>query len=342
MSEHNDKFSSVPLAACRLAGGEIALGANGETAKTAPIRLKARSGQPIEHWYWGRVVHDLAGMRLAKKRLPVDYAHNESEVLGYVNHFDSESGDLWAGGALTPWRDDDRASEVMFKMREGVQYEASIFFGGDGIKYEEVPEGAVAPVNGYQFAGPGVIIREWPLRGIAICPYGADQNTEASTFKNGETVAATKIEKRKDEAAMSEQAVEVEAGKEGEQKPVEVPAVETEAKVEAPTVEAQLSALKAQQDADKAEIALLTADASANAAKVTELTAANAGLVAERDGLKADYDGAQQRLAKAEADLEEVGKKLAAMMSGAPPVSAMAAEKSENSGTLMERARKSK
>ena len=211
-AQHERDFAAIPSAACQFAGGEVAIGDNGEKAKTAPVKIKARSGQPLEHWFWGRVVHDLAGMRLNKSRLPIDYAHNDSEVLGYLNHFDSESGDLLASGALIPFSENDRASEVLFKMREGVPYEASIFFGGDGIKVQEIAEGEVSPVNGYDFAGPGVIIREWPLRGVAICPYGADANTESAAMSKGPSFAATRwTAANEGEAEMNQEAETVEA-----------------------------------------------------------------------------------------------------------------------------------
>lgn len=224
------KFGSIPESACMFAGGEVELKENKPGSKSAKLRIKARGGQPIEHWYWGRVVHDLAGMR-HKSRIAVDYAHNDDEVLGYVNHFDSETGDLWLSGALTPWREDDRASEVMYKMGEGVPYEASIFFGGDGIKIQEVAEGEVAPVNGFDFEGPGIIVRAWPLRGVAVCPYGADENTESKMqFGSGKTFAAEVVKtNQQEEVKMSEkpEAVEVEAAAEAQA--VEAVAVEAEA-----------------------------------------------------------------------------------------------------------------
>jgi hypothetical protein len=85
-------------------------------------------------------------------------------------------------GALVPYKENDRASEIIFKMGQGVPYESSINFGGDGIKVEEVPDGESVEVNGAQFSGPGIVIREWPLRGVAVCPYGADMNTNSNTF----------------------------------------------------------------------------------------------------------------------------------------------------------------
>ena len=195
------QLENIPANACAMAGGRIELGDNGEKAKTAPIRLVARSGQPIEHWFWGRVVHDLSGMRTHKNRLPIDYAHNESEVLGYLSHFETESGDLVTSGALTPFTETDKASEVLFKLRAGVPYEASIYFGGDGIKLQDVAEGEQTPVNGYMFDGPGVVIREWPLRGVAICPYGADQNTSSAEFSNSKKFTAS-VWTEKKEASM--------------------------------------------------------------------------------------------------------------------------------------------
>lgn len=214
MNDNNKRdFGSIPAAACCMVVGEPEFGDNGEGAKSAPVRLTARSGKPIEHWFWGRVVHDLAGMRVHKSRLPIDYVHDAKEVIGYLNKFETESGDLVTSGALVPYKDGDRATEILHKFRQGVPYEASINFGGDGIKVQELLEGEVAEVNGYQFDGPGVIVREWPLRGVAICPYGADMNTKSAEFAAGKTFQAAVVaapEAETKEVAMSK-SVEVAA-----------------------------------------------------------------------------------------------------------------------------------
>ncbi len=75
----------------------------------------------------------MEGMTLHKDRLALDYVHDSKEVIGYLNHFDIASGDLVTSGALVPFKDTDRATEIMHKLSEGVPYEASINFGGDGI-----------------------------------------------------------------------------------------------------------------------------------------------------------------------------------------------------------------
>jgi hypothetical protein len=233
----NEKYNSIPAKACILTAGEFELGTNGEGSKSAPIRLTARSGKPIEHYYWGRVVHDLAGMHLRKPRLAIDYVHDSKEVIGYLNHFDSASGDLVVSGALVPFKENDRATEIIHKQSNGVPYEASINFGGDGIKVQEVMQGQVVEVNGYQFEGPGVVIREWPLRGVAVCPYGSDANTESALFgandnKVFHASVVTEPETTTEGGREMTDSVDVAAQAEAEAVEVEAAAVEVVAQVE--------------------------------------------------------------------------------------------------------------
>ena len=152
--------------------------------KTAKVKIMARSSEPLEHPYWGRVVHDMEGMQLSKSRIPLDYNHDADEIVGYLNHFNHDSEGLHVNGVLTPFSEQDRASEIIYKMAQGVPYEASINFGGPGITVEEVPAGASVLVNGFEFQGPGSVVRSWPLRGVAICPYGADPATRAMSFSS--------------------------------------------------------------------------------------------------------------------------------------------------------------
>ena len=166
----------VPLSALRFAA-DVQFAAEGADPAKVPVTLTARSKEPTTHWYWGRVVHDMAGFTLAKPTLPIDYMHSEYDILGYADKFDVASGDLVASGYLTPFTPDDRASEVIFKRKQGVPYESSIFFDPEAMVVEWVPEGMTVQVNGYAFNGPGNVIRQWTLRGLAVCPHGQDGNS---------------------------------------------------------------------------------------------------------------------------------------------------------------------
>ena len=223
MSQNENKFRDIPASACFLAAGEIQTARKNADDRSAALRMVARSGKPIEHPYWGNIVHDLSGVRMHKARIPVDYCHDPKEIVGYLNHFDSGSGDLVTTGALVPFKDSDRATEVLHKMDAGVPYEASINFGGDGIKIEEIGAGQVAQVNGYQFEGPGVIVREWPLRGVAICPYGADMHTESVNFADSKTtIRATVLTKPETTEEVMENDTSAEVATVEEPKPEEM------------------------------------------------------------------------------------------------------------------------
>lgn len=190
MPSSNRDLSRIPVAACRMSA-ELRFGDNGTDSKSVPIRILARGAAPIQHWYWGVIAHDLEGCR-HKPRIPVDYCHDDREVLGYANRFDTDPEGLWLGGALVPFKDSDRTAEVMVKSKAGVPYEASIFFDdSEGLILEEVGKGASAQCNGQTIEGPAIIVRQWTLRGVAICPYGADPRTSTSFSDPNRTIAAT-------------------------------------------------------------------------------------------------------------------------------------------------------
>jgi len=202
------KYNSIPAGACTFAA-PIDVGTNGADSTTAPFNILARSSKPIEHWFWGNVVHDSAGA-FGKDRIPIDYNHDE--VIGFANKREVTAEGVRLSGALVSVAENDRADTVMKQAQAGIPFEASINFGGDGIKIEEVAAGATAFVNGYDFAGPGVIIREYPLRGCAFCPYGADGNTETELFSEGTKFSAQVVKPETEATSEMSQPEKAEAG----------------------------------------------------------------------------------------------------------------------------------
>ena len=170
----------------------LEFGDNGENAKTSPIKMLARAFALI-HPFWGKIEHDFSGMT-HKQKIPLDYCHDPKELVGYANKFDVTGEGLQLSGALTPYKD-DRASEITHKCKMGVPYQASIDFRGP-VTVEEVGEGHTSQVNGHDFAGPGIIVRKWMLRGCAVCPHGADSETSSMVFSGGEEYEAVLISQK--------------------------------------------------------------------------------------------------------------------------------------------------
>lgn len=146
-------------------------------ASKAPCKMTARSGRAINMPYVGAVVHDFSGMRQLAARLNVDYCHDPSQLIGYCEKLSADSGDLQCEAQIFSVRDGDRAAEVLARAAEGQPYQCSIKW--DDGQIERLAQGQSAMVNGRLVNGPALVVRQWTLRGIAVCPYGADVNTAA-------------------------------------------------------------------------------------------------------------------------------------------------------------------
>ena len=182
------KTLTVPAAAFLCEVGEFQFGDNGDDAKTAPLHLVALSGKMIDHWWYGPIIHDLAGMT-HKPRIPVDYRHDPDQVIGYVNKFETGSNQLVLDGALVPFGDSDRATELIHKNKNGVPYQASIDWRPSRpgeVRIQVIGKNESVEVNGHTVTGPCRIVRKWKLGGVAVCPYGADDGTKTKVQNAGE------------------------------------------------------------------------------------------------------------------------------------------------------------
>lgn len=187
------QIKEVPASALLFRCGEFEFSDAPAGALTFPFTMRARSADAIEHPYWGRIVHDMSGMTLRKPTCPIEYNHWSEEIIGVGETFAADDTGLTVSGQLVALcaDGDDRAYEVAMKAKNKVPYEASIDFRGPGIVIEEFGEGTIATVNGQQLAGPVTVVRKWPLRSVAVTPYGRDSDTttEFSESKTGETVS---------------------------------------------------------------------------------------------------------------------------------------------------------
>lgn len=250
----------VPAQALRFDVGRFEFQQANEETTAAPIRMLGRSAEPIEHWYWGKVVHDMEGFTTDHPRVPIDWAHDDTsdEGIGYLDKFEATDEGLYVEGELISVESNDRAHKIIKKAAAGVPYQASIFFRGE--QFEEIPPGFTTEVNGRQLEGPAVIVRQWALRGMAVCLYGADHRTE-STFSSDASevsitvsiqepeMAAKKKEKLTaevlDSPVVSEEAVIVE---EPQAEVETIETVETVEAVETPEEPNKVPAVEASED----------------------------------------------------------------------------------------------
>ncbi|MCL2622430.1 MAG: hypothetical protein FWD31_02090 [Planctomycetaceae bacterium] len=146
-------------------------------------RLKVRTGDWVDHWLFGRIITDFAGMSWHKSNLTLDWNHNDNEEIGIIKNKDYASGDLFCEAVLLSRDKRDRAARIVDYSRHGMPYEVSMTWGrhkSGKMVFEDVKEGAEATVNGRTVVGPGTIIRKWGMRGAAICSHGVDHTTAAT------------------------------------------------------------------------------------------------------------------------------------------------------------------
>lgn len=166
------------------------------------VSMLARAAGGIVHWFWGVIVHDFAGMKHAPK-IPIDYAHEDDEALGYIDQFSTDAAGLHLAGELVAFQPDDKAAEVLYKGGAGVPYASSIDWTG-AARIEEVPAGMSAEANGQTFQGPCLIVREWTLAGVAVCMYGADPDA-TSEFAKKRGAGPANVTRFRKGSTMSEQ-----------------------------------------------------------------------------------------------------------------------------------------
>lgn len=172
----------VPAKALRLsASPTIEAAKAGEGVTVSPVSMLARTGEPIENWYFGKLVHDMAGFTAPSGSTPIDYCHDAYQILGYSDAYEATPEGLKLAGQIVS-TGDDRSEEVQKKSQAGVPYQASIYFDYSAI--EQLSEGATAEVNGLTIEGPAAIVRQWSIFGCAICPYGNDSKTSVELSAN--------------------------------------------------------------------------------------------------------------------------------------------------------------
>ncbi len=180
---------TIPVAAARFDATSPFVFDQGEDADGVPVHLHARDAQPIYHWYWGKIAHDMSGCQ-HRDKIAIDWCHDADQLIGYVDDIKADSKKGLDLGGMVLSGIDDKAAEVVKKASAGVPYESSIDWTGPAV-IEYVDSSTSVDVNGYTFEGPGYVVRQWNLRGVAICPHGADMSTSTEFSEADQAVGVT-------------------------------------------------------------------------------------------------------------------------------------------------------
>lgn len=171
------------------------------------VKIKVITSSILEHPGLGRFRVKTETAAPSKERVPLDYNHNEEEVIGYVENFQCTEDAITADGVvLIGDESSDAAKTFAQNIDGGVPFEASAFLDLSEAESVELEDG----------------VTEWSgalIRGVAICPYGTDRKTTVS-LKLGETNFVVRLKKsnNEDEDMDEEKKVSIEDQKKDDSK----------------------------------------------------------------------------------------------------------------------------
>ena len=173
------------------------------------VKIKVITSSILEHPGLGRFRVKTETAAPSKDRVPLDYNHNEEEVIGYVENFQCNADAITADGVVLIGDDSSDAAKTFAQNIDGgVPFEASAFLDLSEAESVELEDG----------------VTEWSgalIRGVAICPYGTDRKTTVS-LKMGETNFVVRLKDKssnnEDEEMDEEKKVSIEDQKKDDSK----------------------------------------------------------------------------------------------------------------------------
>lgn len=180
----------VPHNACCLDMPDEGLFAFSETDAESDIPSKVKincySGQIIpDHWWWGNLVIDLAGMSFPKTSCPILWEHDTDRIVGMSKKptVTDKFTLVIEEGTLLDTPDGENVAKLS---KQKFPFQASI--RATPTKIERVEEKQSVEVNGQKMEGPLTIWRKSTYKETSVCVFGYDSNTDAKAFaENKET-----------------------------------------------------------------------------------------------------------------------------------------------------------
>ena len=173
------------------------------------VKIKVITSSILEHPGLGRFRVKTETATPSKERVPLDYNHNEEEVIGYVENFQCNADAITADGVVLIGDDSSDAAKTFAQNIDGgAPFEASAFLDLSEAESVELEDG----------------VTEWSgalIRGVAVCPYGTDRKTTVS-LRLGETNFVVRLKDKssnnEDEVMDEEKKVSIEDKKKDDSK----------------------------------------------------------------------------------------------------------------------------
>lgn len=156
----------------------VPAGDGGEPAKYPRLTIEAYTGVACQQaWSAVPVVTDLAGIKVGDVSLLLDHAwYDWDAILGDCDMVDNNGRTLLVAGDVIG--DGPMVEKYIRLASRGKKFQASI--GALITRRETIDAGAQVTVNGRDFTGPLVVVRECTLREVSVLLFGADANTSAA------------------------------------------------------------------------------------------------------------------------------------------------------------------
>jgi len=176
------------------------------------FEMLAYSGGVIDHFWFGKLIIDLQGMKFEKPKFPVLQDHMTNLKIGFVKKPKSIGNELRFTDEVFTFIDTDESLRFREEASQGFPFEASI--GIRPTKMIRLEEGAKAVVNGRKVKGPNMTIwSESKFRETSVVVFGADPNTASKVFvEEDKEEVEVEVVGLKEQPAASEQEESNEGG----------------------------------------------------------------------------------------------------------------------------------
>ena len=126
--------------------------------------------------WFGKVIIDLAGVKVPSQNRPVLRQHDHEQLLGHTTSVEVTKRGIEVAGVFSGQK--HHVAKVVVPARNSFAWQLSV--GANPVRTEFLEAGEEAEVNGRTVSGPLTISRETDLGEVSFVPLGADGDTHVS------------------------------------------------------------------------------------------------------------------------------------------------------------------